>query len=433
MTPEQRRALGRTIAVERDRLGLTQRQLASRVLNALAGPQKPDLDTVDGYIKRWEAGRAGVGGRYRRALAIALDTDPATLYGITSAAPPKETDDERRQLLACLAALGIESTFTHEPLEPIRRALMRALPGGLPRQLIADWEEIAFEYSQAFLTTPPQVLKPALAHDLVRLQQLLRGSNEASVRQDLYGPAGKLAALLAMTVASLGEDRQARDWWKTARHTADASDDRALQIWIRGHEAMSALYSVRPVQLVLRLADEAIAIAGDRKDAAVMEAMASRAQALAILDRAEEAEAALHAMQDRFARLPQTPATERLSIGAWPETAMRHTAAFTYTCIGNTAEAEREQTGALALYPDTMPRQRAQIELLRATCLIQAGDLTTGVEHASATVEALSPSQRTTTIRRGAHMVLQAIPEASQKNASVGAFREVIALPAATS
>jgi transcriptional regulator with XRE-family HTH domain len=432
MTPEDRREFGRRLVAEREAARLTQRELAERVYGALPGPQRPDLDTLEGYVKRWEAGRAGIGKRNRRALALALDHDEAYLFGGRPSAPADETDDERRQLLACLGLLGVDAAVTEEPLEPIRHALSNALPGGLRGHLANDWEEVAFEHGHAFLTTPPELLLPALAHDLVRLQRTIRTTGGEGLRLSLCAPAGKLASLIAMTVATLGQPRQARDWWKTARHSADASNDRDLKIWVRGYEAMSALYSGRPLPLVLKLADEAIAIAGTSPGGAVLEAMAARAQVLAMLDdRASEAEATIRAMEDRFGRLPHTTADDRLTTGAWPETALQHTAAFTYTNTGNTAEAERAQIAALALYPMDMRRQRAQIELLRATCLVQAGDIPAGLAHASRIVESLSRSQRTTTVQRGAQMVLDAVPEANRQQPTVHSYREVLALPGA--
>jgi transcriptional regulator with XRE-family HTH domain len=432
MTPEERRAFGRRLAAERSTAQMTQRELAERTCDALPDLQRPDLDTLEGYVKRWEAGRAGIGTRYRRALSHALGLDEASLLEGRPADPRDETDDERRRLLACLSLLGIDAAVTgNEPLEPIRQALSNALPGGLQGHLAADWEEIAFEHGHAFLATPPEVLLPDLAHDLVRLQRTIRITSGEALRQSLYQPAGKLAALVAMTVASLGLPSQARDWWKTARHAADASADRELKIWVRGYEAMSALYAGRPAALVLRLADEAIAIAGTSPGGAVLEAMAGRAQVLAMLGRDVEAEATIHAMQDRFARLPATTADERLSTGTWPETALRHTAAFTFTYTRNAAQAERAQTAALALYPAGMRRQRAQIELLRATCLVQAGDIAGGTAHASLAVESLTRSQRTTTVRRGAQMVLAAVPKSQMEQPSVRDYRDVLALPGA--
>ncbi|WP_026402710.1 helix-turn-helix domain-containing protein [Actinomadura rifamycini] len=425
MTPEERQAFGRRLAAERAARGLTQRALAVRVCAALPDAQRPDLATVEGYVKRWEAGRAGIGERNRLALAEALGIEDADLFGGRSGPPRRETDEERRRLLACLGLLGVDAGVADEPLEPIRQALADAIPGGPRDRLIADWEEVAFEYGHAFLTAPPGALLPDLAHDLVRLQRIVRAVDDAGARRGLCAPAGKLAALVAMTVATLGHARQARDWWKTARHTADASADRNLRVWVRGYESMSALYAGRPLAPVLRLADEAIAIAGSSSGAAVLEAMAARAQALALLGRTGDAAGAVRAMEDRFERLPQAPADERLSTGAWPETALRHTAAFTYTCVRDAARAERAQADALRLYPEGMKRQRAQIELLRATCLVQAGDVAAGVAHASRAVGSLSRSQRTATVARGARMVLDAVPEERREQSCVREPREL--------
>lgn len=357
----------------------------------------------------------------------------AALGRVTSARRvPTPDDEDRRRLLACLAVLGVDTAARSESLEPIRRSLAGALPGGMQGHVVQDWEEIAFEHGHAFLTTSPDVLLPDLAADLVTLLDSIRSVGGDTVRQDLCAPAGKMAALMAMTVATLGERRHARDWWKTARRTADASGDRGLKVWVRGYEAMNALYSERPVSVVLRLANEAIEIAGDAAGAEVLEAMASRAQALAMMDgRGREAENAIHDLEERFTRLPSAAPDDRLATGSWPETALHHTAAFTYTHTGDSVQAERARTAALDAYPRSMRRQRAQIELLRATSLVKDGDVLVGVDRAAQTVQALAAGQRTTTIQRGARMVLDAVPDAQMSQPAVRDYRDALALPPA--
>ncbi|NDU77541.1 hypothetical protein GWI34_33720 [Actinomadura sp. DSM 109109] len=212
---------------------------------------------------------------------------------------------------------------------------------------------------------------------------------------------------------------------------ADASRDRDLRVWVRGYEAMNALYSARPLSMVLRLSEEAVRIAGDRTGAAVLEAMAARAQALAMMDgRADDAAAAMRELADRWERLPSATPDDRLATGAWPETALHHTAAYTCTHTGDTALAERARTAALARYPSSMRRQRAQIELLRATGMVRAGDVVAGVEHAGRTVAGLAAAHRTTTIQRGARMVLDAVPDADLARPAVRDYRDAFALPA---
>lgn len=428
MSDDERPEWAARLQAEREARGWSKPQMA-RALFAAAGvtPTRLQVDSLARQVRGYERGehlpRDWTGG-----YATAFGLDEGDLFGT---APNPDHDEERRHLLACLGLLGVDTASRSEPLEPIRQALTRALPGGMHGRLVQDWEEIAFEHGHAFLTTPPAELLPDLAADLVALLDSVQTAPGGAVREDLCGPVGKLAALMAMTVSNLGQRRHARDWWKTARHAADASRDRDLRVWVRGYEAMNALYSARPLSMVLRLSQEAVRIAGDRTGAAVLEAMAARAQALSMMDgRAGDAAAAMRELSDRWERLPSATPDDRLSTGAWPETALHHTAAYVYTHAGDTVLAEQARAAALARYPSSMRRQRAQIELLRATGMVRAGDVVAGVEHAGRTVEGLAAAQRTTTIQRGARMVLDAVPDPDLTRPAVRNYRDAFALPA---
>lgn len=308
-------------------------------------------------------------GHTRGHLGVAIDTG-------------REGDDgSRRRLVHAGDAWRPRQVTSQAHQGSQGRSRRRPRPALHYLALVQDWEETAFEHGHAFLTTPPHELLPDLAADLVSLLTSIRTISEGATRNDLCGPAGKLAALMAMTVSTLGERRHARDWWKTARHAADASRDQDLQVWVRGYEAMNSLYSRRPLSVVLRLADQAIAIGGRAAGAAALEAMASRAQAPAMMGRQQDADEALR---------PSRTSPRRRS----------------------------------AAVPPQMRRQRAQSELLRATSLVRAGDVTAGVD------EALAAVQRTTTIQRGARMVLEAVPDADLTTPAVRDYRDAFALPA---
>ena len=207
---------------------------------------------------------------------------------------------------------------------------------------------------------PPGAVLPDLVADLAALQAVLHRTEEESIRRRLWSPGGKLAALIAMANAASGRRRQARDWWVAARHAADASGDRDLRVWVRGYEAMSVLYARRPLEAALKRADEAMAIAGPRPCAAVLEAMAARDQALAIRGDGDAAGETSAVMERLFGTLPPAPADDRLSVHAWPETALRHTQAFVFTHSGDGRAADRAVTADLYVpvytEPPTTPR-----------------------------------------------------------------------------
>ncbi|WUI00186.1 helix-turn-helix domain-containing protein [Spirillospora sp. NBC_00431] len=429
MSDDERPEWAVRIQAERESRGWSKPQMARALFTASGvAPTRQQVESLARQIRKYENGD-NFPRDWSTAYATAFGLNEDDLFATVSG---PDHDEERRRLLGCLGLLGVETASRAEPLEPIRQALARALPGGGQGHLVQDWEEIAFEHGHAFLTTPPGELLPDLAADLVALLDSLGSVQDAGVRDDLCAPVGKLAALMAMTVSSLGERRQARDWWKTARHASDASKDRDLRVWVRGYEAMNALYSARPLSVVLRLSEDAISIAKSHTGAAILEAMAARAQTLAMMDgRASEAAAAMRDLEARWEQLPATIPDDRLTTGSWPETALHHTAAYAYTHTGDAKLAERARSAALERYPTSMRRQRAQIELLRAAGMVRAGDVVTGVEHAGRTVEGLAFAQRTTTIQRGARMVLDAVPDADLALPAVRDYRDAFALPAA--
>lgn len=318
---DNRPAWAKRLQSEREAHDWTKAEMARQLMRT-AGTEHGDIKNLARQIRDWEKGLHRPRDWWEH-YATVFDLSEVELLDTGSSAT--DHDGDRRRLLASLALLGIDTVSRTKPLEPIRQALTRAIPGGLQGHLVEDWEEIAFEHGHTFLTTPPNELLPDLAADLVGLMDSINVVPDSGTREDLCGPAGKMAALMAMTASALGERRHARDWWKTARHAADASRDQGLKVWVRGYEATNSLYSGRPLSVVLRLSEQAIAIADESAGAAAMEAMASRSQALAMMGRAEEADAALHELQERWTGLPAASADDRLATGAWPETALQHT------------------------------------------------------------------------------------------------------------
>src|SRR5215472_4151285 len=70
-------------------------QMARRLAVA-AGEDRgtlPDHETLTGYIRRWEAGRAGMSERYRLLFAKALDADRQDLEIPASAPQAAQLDD----------------------------------------------------------------------------------------------------------------------------------------------------------------------------------------------------------------------------------------------------------------------------------------------------------------------------------------------------
>ncbi|WP_218005001.1 helix-turn-helix domain-containing protein [Actinomadura macra] len=99
MTPDNRHVIGARIRAERQARALTQRELAELIRGALTGSQVPALETLVGYVKRWERGKTNVGPRYRAAYAAALEIPQQHLFATGDDAPV-----ERRGFLSLTAA-----------------------------------------------------------------------------------------------------------------------------------------------------------------------------------------------------------------------------------------------------------------------------------------------------------------------------------------
>src|SRR5262249_2418413 len=152
---------------------------------------------------------------------------------------------------------------------------------------------------------------------------------------DLARAAAHLSMVLAITLTSTGQTWMARRWWRTARGAADKSGDLGVRVMTRSQEAVKGLYDGRALSSVLALADETIALAGQRVCPGVAGVLAGRAQALAISGRRDEAAGAVRAVEEITARMPGTALADESMFG-WPEHRLRHTESFVYTEIGDT-------------------------------------------------------------------------------------------------
>jgi hypothetical protein len=339
-------------------------------------------------------------------------------------------DEIRRRLLMSLGVLGAgAATVPAAVIEPIRQAFSDSLPGSTHNHSVEDWEEIADEYAHSYLTTAPSRLVPDLAADVITLQHLIGTTRDADAKRALYRPGGRLALLMAKTISNLGDQREARHWWQTARHTADASGDAELMTSVRGEEAITGLYEHRPNRLLEQRIGETLSIAEGGAYAGVVQALAARAQLLAVMGRSADAVAALHEVESMYERLPDTIIADNSEFG-WSLRRLHHTASFVHTRLGHLPEATSAQDQALELYP-AFSRPRAQIQLHRADCLVRTGNVTDGIGHATAVIEALPDAHRTMMVLKVATSVLDGVPVDEQDRTTVREYKELVALPPA--
>jgi tetratricopeptide (TPR) repeat protein len=234
-------------------------------------------------------------------------------------------------------------------------------------------------------------------------------------------------------VGSLGDVREARRWWRTARRVADASGDPSAGVWIRGREVVRALYERRPAPAILRLVEEAEAMSSKAPVAALPSLVAGKAQVLAMTGRAREAEAALRQLQGIYADLPADVTGDDDSWFGWTEARLRFAESFVHSHLGRFDRATTAQDRALALYPASYPRGPAQIELQRALCLVRSGDARAGARHAQATMASLPREQHNLPIIDLGRTVLRAVPAAAHRQPAVAEFHEYLSLTSSPS
>jgi transcriptional regulator with XRE-family HTH domain/tetratricopeptide (TPR) repeat protein len=404
---------------------------------------------LDGsYLSKIESGNRFPSAQVAETLDEMFDSDlPSTLRAEfeqikTSVAaaddrppdPPIEVimDETRRRLMLSLGALGVgAATVPAAVLAPVRQALAGALPEAAKDFTVEDWEDIADEYAHTYLTTAPSRLLPDLAADVVTLQHIIRTTRDDIVRRALCRPGGLLAALMAETVSSLGDQREARHWWQTARHTADASGDTDLGAWVRGREAVRGLYEHRPNRLLKQRIDEALSIANGAAFGGAATALSARAQLLAAMGRSAEAVETLREVESIFDRLPGSITADTTSTAGWSLQRLHHAASFVHTRLGNLPEATQAQDDALEQYPESMLLDRAKIQLHRADCLVRAGDVTGGIGHATAVLESIPGTLRSVVLLDVATAVLDVVPADERDHPPVRDYQDLLSSRAA--
>lgn len=312
-------------------------------------------------------------------------------------------------------------------LERLRRNLDSKFPSPANARDADEWERIAWGYAEDVPTTPPGDYLPDLLADASEITARL-GAASGQVRERLVRSAAKLAGLTAIALTSVGEYRTAARWWRTAARVGEESQDPVLTALISGNRAVFGLYSPRPAQDVLGLADRAVNGADGVPCAGLAEGLSARAQALAMLGRHGEASVCLNELRDVF---PQIRSADEGRQWAWPEQCLRHVESWVMTRSGNLAEALSAQEAALALYPQGLSQGRMQVELHRAEALIRAGDVTEGVQHVTAVLSGMNVGWRADRlIASTAVAAITAIPKAHAGRPDVREARELLALPA---
>jgi transcriptional regulator with XRE-family HTH domain len=283
-----------------------------------------------------------------------------------------------------------------------------------------EWAAVIATYSRDFATTAPADLLPELSADL----DLLRAAAGSQAPAALAVPAAELAMLMALTLAGLGKGRAAWRWWRTAQHAADSSGDAAIRSLARSLEAIHGLYERRPRPELLEIADQALALA-DRPDRTAR-ALAARAQVLAVAGRAEEARLALRESVAVTAALSAEVLGDT-SLFGWPAYRVHCVGSFVFTAVGDTAAAYEAQDRGFDLCPAEYLRDRAELQLQRAHCLVQDGEVAAGLATAMRVLVELPDQWHTEFLYAAAGRVLSVVPAVDLGRPAVRDYRELLA------
>jgi len=309
--------------------------------------------------------------------------------------------------------------------EEARRGMEHVLAPALGDRDIDEWERTAHAYGYEVGSVAPDRLLPSLLADFSEAADLLSAPPPAAVKPRLTSVAGRLSALTAMTFVNLGQPQTARRWWRTARRIANQAADGKLAAFVRGRQAVLALYGGYTPTQVLALADEAVAVGVPCTG--VTSGLAARTQALAIMGNAEAARETMETLAAMFDRLPDATKHERTSVSGWSEQKLRHVQSYVHTRLGETKKAAKAQQQALALYPATNYQGPTQVHLHRAACLIMDGHVTEGVHYATEVLAALPTEYRNDGLVQGsAHSALVAVPHSDRSLAPVAEYRELL-------
>ncbi|GIG57160.1 hypothetical protein Lfu02_15320 [Longispora fulva] len=434
---------GEALRARRAAQGLTQRALAklafiaaSRVNEYEGKGLRPTIDNAKALDDALGAGGELLTLAERmhedRRLRV-VSTVPFNVYSYAALSQTLLTGNggegspvDRRQVLALGGAVaGFGALAPGLGMETARHSLNLALAEDRARAGTDEWHEIIRDYGYDYFSQAPADLLDSLWIDNFGIQVAAQNAGSDTERNELRRVAATLAALIAMTMANLANLTESRRWWRTARTLAEASGNVDTELWVRGRQIIRALYEQRPVDAIIRLADESMALASHGSPQAVTELTSGRAQALALAGRHDEALSALATAESLMHTLPADAVDEspdRESVLIWRENRYRFTASYVYSHLGMLAEAGEAQDQALRTYSRTYHRGPAQIELQRALCMVRAGDAAGGAKHAQTVLNNLPRRDHIRPVVDLGYSVLHAAPRETR---SVGAVADL--------
>ena len=281
--------------------------------------------------------------------------------------------------------------------------------------------EQAHQYARDALTVAPADMLDRLLLAMGDARHL--GTTGRADPRRLRGMIARLAVLAAEEVTLLGQMAAARAWYATAITAADASTSDRLRADVRALASLLPLRSGHPGEAV-RIAEQAMDVAGARVCLASAMAPAVRAVGLAQLGQDRPARSSLALARDGANRLEPTLRAQSLLAVAprrlwlW-EAQMR-------TALGDFDAAWRAHRKALADYPSEVVADRVTICLDRAAGLIGSGQVADGAELVATTIVNIPVDHRSPWYLSAARSVLTSIPPRPRRLVAVAACQRLL-------
>ncbi|MFI0416728.1 hypothetical protein [Spongiactinospora sp. 9N601] len=308
---------------------------------------------------------------------------------------------ERRRLIQA-AALGVGVTAMDDH-ERVRRLL--SLDRDDNGRSVEEWERTCGDLRYWLCTRPVDKVRDAIGVELDALSRQRQWSSPARW-EDLLRIQAALAALYANALGRLSEHEASLRWWRTARQVADASNDQHLAIGIRATEAGNALYGQRSPGVVLELTRAAHGIANGVPSWGLVFVLCAQARAAAVLQRHDEAFAALRQAEALVggAELPVPSVMPSYWSDACPA---EWTASLVYATVGDESRSAQART---TVFSHKDYQYRAAARLHGALATVANGGIKEGLVAATEIIDGVVPGHRTNTVTYTALLVLQTVP-----------------------
>lgn len=390
----------------------------------------PSLELVQAIDKRLDAGNELV--ELRKAAQLEAYAIRNNLTGIVRVEDPRpdggvgseEDDVKRRTLLGLVGQIAVSSPLV-DRLEEVRRGLDGMFPAEPTDRDADDWEQTVATYAHEVGAMPATQLLGDLVADF---EEIKRRISEATgiLRTRLVHSGTQLAALTAISLLNLRQQRSAERWWRTASRAAEGAKDPKLTALVSGRQAVFSLYTVPPSR-VLMLAGTAVERGRSRPCVGVISGLAAQAQILSEIGRYAEARVALNQVVDMFDRLPESAMTDQQCQWNWAEQRLRHVESHVHAHAGRVDEARTAHDAASACYPSGNYQGRTQVAIHQAVAMIRAGDVSGGADHLTSVFDGLVPWQRADgLVLRSGKAVVDKVPSTMRQDPKVLAAAEMI-------